>query len=397
MNILSLRGLPLFSTFFLWSFGTAGLHLARPLFAASFGVPLVLVTLITSMSAVAHLIAGPLTGFALDRWGRRPLLILGLIVRGGTTFLEFFADSYLQFLLLEFVGGMGVTMFITGSTVILADLSVVENRGRVVALRSMAGRIGFVSGPVVAGVIAATLDLRWVFMFNAITKLMILVIVLAAIRETRPVPTGEAAGQPEGRQLSLTMFLTRAFVVIALVSFAMQMMNIGVFQSLFPVYLRSQDVFSTSEIGSFITIAAIAHLVVTLPNGILVDRYGRKFTLVPGLGVLALACWLLPGADSYTAVALMAIVYGIGEGACMGAAQAYAMDLAPEHRRGSFLGVWSVVSSGGGALAPVAVGLLAQELGFATAFIVVGGAIAAVGAIMLLFGPDTRARSGIMN
>jgi len=393
LNILGPRGLPLFSTFFLWSFGTAGLHLARPLFAASFGVPLVLVTLVSSTAAVAHLVSGPLTGFALDRWGRRPLLILGLIVRGGTTGLEFFTDSYLQFLLLEFVGGMGVTMFITGSTVILADLSVVENRGRVVAVRSMAGRLGFVAGPFVAGAIAVVLELRWVFLFNAATKVMILAIVVLLIRETRPTPAAGEGARAEGHRLALSMFWTRAFVIIALVSFSLQMMNVGIFQSLFPVYLRSTDVFSTSDIGSFITIAAAAQLLVTLPNGYLVDLYGRKSTLVPGLVVLAGACWLLAGAGDYGTVLVMVIAYGVGEAACMGAAQAYAMDLAPEHRRGSFLGVWSLISSVGGAVAPLLVGLLGQQLGFGSAFVGVGAVMAGVGALMFLFGPDTRARS----
>jgi MFS family permease len=88
----------------------------------------------------------------------------------------------------------------------------------------------------------------------------------------------------------------------------------------------------------------------------------------------------------------MAIAYGIGEGACMGAAQAYAMDLAPEQRRGSFLGVWSFISSGGGAVAPLVVGLLAQELGFGAAFIAVAVVLASVGGVMLLFGPDTGGR-----
>lgn len=393
-NILSPRALPLFSTFFLWSFGTAGMHLARPLFAASFGVPLVLVTLITSTNAVGHLFAGPVTGFAMDRWGRKPLLIIGLIVRGGSTFLEFFADSYLQFLLLEFVGGMGVTMFITGSTVVLADLSVAENRGRAVALRSVSGRLGFVAGPFVAGAIAMLLDLRWVFLFNAATKALILVIVLTMIRETHPAAAADRHGEPQlaGERLPLAVFLTRSFLMIALVSFSVQMTAQGVFQSLLPVYLRGKEVFSLADIGNFITIAATATLLVTVPNGYLVDLYGRKMTLVPGLGVLAVACWLLAGAGDYGGVLLMVIAYGVGEGVCFGASQAYAMDLAPENRRGSFLGMWSLVSSAGGALAPLSVGLAAQQLGFSSTFVLVGVALVAVAALMFAFGPDTKPR-----
>src|SRR5687768_8423018 len=106
INILSPRALPLFSCFFLWSLGTGAMHVARPLFAASFGVSNVLVTLVLASNAASHLVAGPITGFAMDRWGRKPLLIMGNAVRGLSAFSLFFVDSYEQFLVIEFLGGL---------------------------------------------------------------------------------------------------------------------------------------------------------------------------------------------------------------------------------------------------------------------------------------------------
>src|SRR5437764_5437489 len=111
LNLVSARGLPVYSTFFLWSFGTGANQLARPLFAASFGVPLALVALVTSSNSLAHLLTGPLTGYAMDRWGRRPMLVLGLVLRGVSLFFEFYANSYVEYLILEFIGGVGVAMF----------------------------------------------------------------------------------------------------------------------------------------------------------------------------------------------------------------------------------------------------------------------------------------------
>src|SRR6266571_4738210 len=100
LNLVSARGLPVYSTFFLWSFGTGANQLARPLFAASFGVPLALVALVTSSNSLSHLLAGPVTGYAMDRWGRKPLLIVGLVLRRATLILEFYATSYPQYLAL---------------------------------------------------------------------------------------------------------------------------------------------------------------------------------------------------------------------------------------------------------------------------------------------------------
>jgi MFS family permease len=394
-SIFSRSGIPVFASFFLWSFGTGGMRLARPLFASSFGVPLVLVTLIISSNTVSQLIVAPLTGYLIDRWGRKPLLIAGLVLRGASCFAIFFANSYLEFLIYEFLGGMGVSMWVTGSTVLVADMSAVENRGRVVAARSVASRIGFVTGPFVAAAIAGLLDLRWVFVFNGITKVLILGIVLWLIRETRPEPVAGAV-RPRGRldRAAFGMFLSRQFIVIALVAWAISMMTQGLFQSLFPLYLQEHKGFTTGEVGHLIAIAGVATLVVSMPNGYVVDAFGRKITLIPGLLVLGLSApllvWISTG-DLGMAVLVM-ILYGIGEGGCFGASQAYAMDLAPEQQRGSFLGVWSLVSHAGGAFGPVAAGLLAQTSGFAATFAASAALLIMSALLMWTFGPDTRGR-----
>ena len=392
-NMFSLRGVPVFASFFLWAFGTGGMQLARPLFAASFGVPLVLVTLVTSANSVASLIAGPVTGFAVDRLGRKPLLILGVSLRGMSAFLEFFAGSYTDFLFLEFFGAIGISMWVTGSSVLVADMSSVENRGRVVAARNVAARLGFISGPLVGAAIATILDLRWVFLFNAATKIAIVVIVFWFVRETHPESARQAAkGQAPAEPLSPAMFLSRPFLIIAFVAFVVTMMAQGIFNSLFPVYLQGKEGFSTTDLGTFMTLASFMMLVVSMPNGYLVDMRGRKITLVPGLLVLGVSAYLLGVAGDYGAVMLAIILYGIGEGVCFGASQAYAMDLAPEQRRGSFLGIWALVNNLGGAVAPVLIGAVAQQFGFYTAFTALAVLFAIVASVMFAFGPDTRPR-----
>ncbi len=394
IELLSLRGLPVFTSFFMWSFGTGGMRLARPLFAASFGVPLVLVTLITTSNTVSQLVIGPVTGYALDRWGRKPLLITSLILRGASCFAEFFADSYMLFLIYEFLGGIGVSMWVTGSTVLVADMSEATNRGRAVAARNVASRIGFVTGPFAAAAIASFAELRWVFVFNGITKLIILAIVFFLVRETRPESVARDANRMRVGvdRAALAMFMTRRFAIIAVVAWAVSMMTQGLAQSLFPLFLREDKGFTTGEVGNLIAIAGVATLLVSMPNGYVVDLYGRKLTLVPGLVVLGLSAPLLISISGLGGAVLVMILYGIGEGICFGASQAYAMDLAPEERRGAFLGVWTLVNNSGGAIGPVAVGLLAQTSGYATTFIACGALLVASAVLMGIFGPDTRGR-----
>jgi len=393
-NILSRRGLPIYGTFFLWSFGTGANQLARPLFAASFGVPLALVALVTASNSLSHLLTGPVTGYAMDQWGRKPLLILGLILRGGSLFLEFFATSYPQYLALEFIGGVGVAIWGTGASVLIADLSVRENRGRALAVRGMATRLGAIAGPMVGAGIAAAFDLRTIFLFNGFTKVVILAMVLRLVGETRPEAAAEPARQRHGIAFDLLgqMFMNRPFLAIAAATFAISMMHQGVFAAILPVYVTQEIGLSAPDVGTLITLAAAISLVVSFPNGYLVDTFGRKSTLVPGLGVLAVAAYLLAISGDHASIVVMVLVYGLGEGICMGASQAYAMDLAPEDRRGSFLGVWSLLQNIGGITAPLLLGLVAEELGFGPAFMAVAVTLLVVAAAMWAFAPDTTSR-----
>ena len=75
MNIFGRAGIPLFAAFFIWNIGGGAMTLARPLFAAELGANVFFVTLVGSVNSFASLISGPLTGFAMDRWGRRPVRV----------------------------------------------------------------------------------------------------------------------------------------------------------------------------------------------------------------------------------------------------------------------------------------------------------------------------------
>ena len=185
-SLLSLRTIPVYSIFALWSLGTGAQQLARPLFAASFGVPVFLVTVIAATNSLAWMVTAPATGFLTDRWGRKPLVMAGNALRGLTTLAQFFAPGFWLFLVLEFIGGIGVSMWVTGASIIMADITSGENRGRANAVRSMSARLGMIAGPFVGGLLTTFFPLRSIFLSNTLTKIPIHFITAYMIRDTRP-------------------------------------------------------------------------------------------------------------------------------------------------------------------------------------------------------------------
>ncbi len=375
-RILSSQTVPIYVTFFAWGLGTGSLQLARPLFAFEVTGNIFLVSFLVASSSVARIITGPLTGYLTDRWGRKPLVIAGATLRGLTTLGQFYTDSYLPFFVLEFIGQMGVSMWTTSTGVLVGDVTTPENRGRVMAVRTMSSRIGFVAGPAIAGALAVTLGLKYVFLFSTLTKIINLV-VMFWISESRPEEArqrhrGQAADADKG-SLWVSVFLTKTFIALALVTFGMSMMQMGVFQTLVPVHTQEEIGLSEFDIGNLISFASIIALIIAFPNGAVSDRYGRKVSLVPGTVFLAASAVLLAMSGNYAGIVAMMIMYGIAEGMVQGSTQVYAVDMAPIERRGTVVGAWTIFMSMGGVATPLLVGWLYTEFGPMFAFNVVGG------------------------
>ena len=81
----------------------------------------------------------------------------GVLLRGATALWEYFIDDYLGFLILEFIGGIGVAIWATGSSILIADVSDKANRGMVVATRGFSIKLGTVAGPLIGAILTSFL------------------------------------------------------------------------------------------------------------------------------------------------------------------------------------------------------------------------------------------------
>ncbi len=394
-SVFGRRGLPLFTAYMIWGTGSGAQTLARPLYAFSLSDSVLLVTLLISSLALSRMVSAPITGFLTDRWGRKPLAMAGAGIRGLTSLGVLFVNSYEAFFVLEFIGAVGVSMWQTTSSILIADLSTRENRGRAVALRATSNRLGMILGPFLAAAIAGLFGLRYAFAANAVAKGFVLLVVLFFIKETNPKESRKAAAAernarpPAERGLGLAVFRSRAFLALAMTTFGVSLIGQGIFQTLFPIHARETAGLDAAQIGTLIGVAGVVTLFVSFPNGVLMDRFGRKRSLVPGLMLAATAAALLGLSTDHSGILQAALVFGVAQGMTMGATQTFAMDLAPEDRRGAFLGIWSMFQSFGAFVGPLAAGAIVATLGFAVAFYCVAAWLVLSALFMAVFGPET--------
>jgi MFS family permease len=396
-GLLSLAALPVFSVFFLWGFGTGALWMVRPLYAYSFGGSIFLVGLVSAFSAAPRMFGAPLAGALTDRIGRRPVVAAGAILHGGALAAQAYTTSYPPFLALELISGFGVAVWVTGSSVLLADFTRVANRGRGVALRNTSMRIGILAGPAAGGLVADLFDLASVFLFIAATKVVIVAIVILLIKETRSRFHNQVGPEPAPQQKTrllpdLSVFRTKDFLALGMITLALGLVTQGpgAFRTFFPVQAAVAGL-SLTDVGNLISASGLAAMLVALPVGALVDWSGRKPMLVVGLLVIGLSLFLVAGMNGLLVALAAAVAFGVGEAVGSNTVQTYAMDLAPEDRRGYFLGTWQATMNVGQLIGPLVVGALAVPLGIPVAFAVIGGVIIATGVATAFVGRETVA------
>ena len=147
------------------------------------------------------------------------------------------------------------------------------------------------------------------------------------------------------------------------------------------------------EIGTLRSVMAFASIPITFTAGYVMDRYGRKFTIVPGLMLSGLAMSFLALTnylDVDKAVFVVAFVaVHLAVSLISGNMQTLGTDVAPAHARGAFFGVSRLVAQTGALSSPSSFALLITVSTFTVAFSLLAATAFAAGLIVFFGIPET--------
>lgn len=122
-----------------------------------------------------------------------------------------------------------------------------------------------------------------------------------------------------------------------------------------------------------------AGVVITPLSGVVMDRFGTRFTLVFFLGGCVVALWVLPFVHGLVSLIALTVLFSTWNGGGV-AAQTYIADSLPDDMQGTGFGTvkasWMLV----GALSPLLIGIFADYGMFNAGFLL----LAAVGTLGLI-------------
>ena len=209
---------------------------------------------LTAAFALTQLILSPFAGKAADRFGRKIMIVLGLIIFGLSELLFGFGKTIDVLFISRILGGVSAAFIMPAVTAFIADITTDENRPKALGYMSAAISTGFIIGPGLGGFLAE-IGTRVPFYSAGVLGLVAAVFSIVLLREPeRPIITESAGGHENKssfRKLLMPMFFI-AFAVIFISSF-----GLAAFESFFSLYVDHKFGFSPADIAIAITGGAI--------------------------------------------------------------------------------------------------------------------------------------------
>ncbi|MDX1747733.1 MAG: MFS transporter, partial [Halobacteriales archaeon] len=164
-------------------------------------------------------------------------------------------------------------------------------------------------------------------------------------------------------------------------------------QAIIPLWGDSIGV-GASEISLIFGGSMAMEILMFYPVGMLMDRRGRKWTLVPCMFFLALGIMAIPLSSDLTSLVLVGLGIGLANGLGSGINMTLSSDFSPDVGRSQFLGIWRFVTDIGTTGGPLLVGAVTSIASLAFSAVTVG-AVGLVGLVVLIRAvPESRPSGG---
>jgi len=363
------------------SFPFGILAFVLPIYGKELGASALEVGGFFSATSLVPVVVRPFLGRVLDRWGRRPFLLLGLLGYALAMGIFCLADTVLLLTVARFVQGLGQAFLWLSAYTIVADVADETGRGHGFGAIDEAASRGALIGTI-AGFFAfltldsADLDLKhiwsWVFAAYTVPALLALWNGWRSVDETRP----QTVLQPvESRPVSGQLLALMGIVFVTGASSAM-------FWPLLMVFLQDTLHAHVEALAWAYLPAALIQSFLPSRMGRIADRLGRKMPMVAGLIVGAAASALIPHLSSLIPLVILWAIESLGYTASVPAERAFVADIAGEDTRGTSYGLYTFAYFLGSALGPLAGGWLYDNLGHATPFYL-NAAVLLAGALLV--------------
>jgi MFS transporter, SHS family, lactate transporter len=355
--------------------------------AKEFGTDITEVTFAILLTLAMRPIGAYLFGRAADRWGRRPTLMVDVLLYSFIELASGFAPSLTALLVLRAIFGIAMGgEWGVGASLTMESIPP-HARGFVSGLLQSGYPAGYFLASIVYGLLFQYIGWRGMFMVGVIPALLVFYI-------RRHVP--ESPSWQPTTERSNTLAIVRSHWQLGLYAVAL-MTAFNFFshgtQDLYPTFLQVQHGLTPHEVGLVAVIYNIGAIIGGISFGSLSERFGRRRIIIVAslLSLAVLPLWAF--STNIVWLAAGAFLMQVMVQGAWGVIPVHLNELSPDDARGTFPGftyqLGNLIAS---VNATLQAGIAVHYGGdYAFALAAVAGTVAIVIAILTALGPEAKA------
>jgi SHS family lactate transporter-like MFS transporter len=354
--------------------------------AAEFNTQITNVTFAILLTLAMRPIGAYLFGRAADRWGRRPTLMVDVLLYSFIELASGFAPSLTALLVLRAIFGIAMGgEWGVGASLTMESIPP-QARGFVSGLLQSGYPTGYFLASIVYGLLFQYIGWRGMFMVGVLPALLVFYI-------RRKVPESPSWKPTTARSNTLAIVKSHwqlgIYAVVLMTAF--NFFSHGT-QDLYPTFLQVQHGMTPHEVGLIAVIYNIGAIMGGISFGSLSERFGRRRIIIIAslLSLAVLPLWAF--ATSAVWLAVGAFLMQVMVQGAWGVIPVHLNELSPDDARGTFPGfvyqLGNLIASVNATLqASIAV---SHGNDYAIALAAVAGTVAVVIAILTALGPEAK-------
>jgi MFS family permease len=328
-----------------------------PNYVISLGASVASVGLFTSSFMIAFAVLSPKVGSLTDQYGRKKILMVGIlgdVVLGTLTGL---VPSWEWILLIRIINGAVSSAAMLASETLLIDMISPEQRGEASGFIMSMSMVGRNSGPILGGAIqwfvfsngySELFSYRVPYFVDSFFAAVALIIVYLMIEE--PQRKTGSIKREFGEKSEIVW--TRSLKVLMVNSFVSGI-GVGFIIPIMVLFYTDRFNMTPVGIGSIISISGFIGLFASYLAGRFSDRVGRKPLIAFGNYTSRLAGALLPFTGSASIAGMVVTIRSLGFNVSMPAFRALRADLVQPEVRGRMFGLFGTAFTTGSVVGPI--------------------------------------------
>jgi MFS family permease len=330
--------------------------------------------LVLSLPAIFIAMSAPVAGRIIDKHGRLKYLFAALVVYTISGTSAYYLNNIYLILVGRAILGLSIGTIMTITITLIGDYFEGEERKKFIGLQS--AFIGF-SGIIflAGGGVLADINWRVPFLMYLFALLLVPLVAKYLIEPDRISTNLEVSKFKAGKLLRIVFATAITYMIL-----------FYIVPTQLPFLLKEYGYESNSVAGTMLSVNAVGMVISALLYSKLKSRFSFASSTSIGFFLMAAGLMSISFSNTFAMVLISMLVTGFGIGVLMPNINLWAIELTKPAQRGKTMGILTMCMFLGQFLSPIVVQPVVRSFGLTTLFLCVGGILAVLAGLFLVFG-----------